>query len=285
MRRRFSSPVRRESTAENCPVTPITPRTASGSRATSWPATRTSPPSAPINVDRICTVVVLPAPLGPSSAKIEPSATFRSMPSSATFSPNDLRRPVAFSAGRTIVVVMPPPFVAAFAKERRTMMSPQEVRARTSTGSSPGSGGPEASRSFCTLPNRVLRSSQAATPSRTPTSTVPAAVSATTAPRATSPRRTSPFAVFAVTAASAWSTEILPLAAFTRRSPVTSPIRVSPLEFLTTAAPSMLPITKAPEPVVIWLSPAARFTLISPAPLLSCTGPAWSSWMSPRPTL
>ena len=91
--------------------------------------------------------------------------------------------------------------------------------------------------------------------------------------------------VFAVTAASAWSTEILPLAAFTRRSPVTSPIRVSPLEFLTTAAPSMLPITKAPEPVLIWLSPAARFTLISPAPLLSCTGPACSSWMSPRPTL
>ena len=43
---------------------------------------------------------------------------------------------------------------------------------------------------------------------------------------------------------------ILPLAAFTRRSPVTSPIHVSPLEFLTTAVPSTLPIRTAPEPVV-----------------------------------
>ena len=61
---RFSSPVSRPSTAENWPVTPIAARTASASRATSWPATRTSPPSAPIRVDRIWTAVVLPAPFG-----------------------------------------------------------------------------------------------------------------------------------------------------------------------------------------------------------------------------
>ena len=36
-------------------------------------------------------MVVLPAPLGPSSAKTVPSATSRSMPSSTTCSPNDLR--------------------------------------------------------------------------------------------------------------------------------------------------------------------------------------------------
>ena len=36
----------------------------------SWPATRSSPASAPIRVERIWTIVVLPAPLGPSSAKI-----------------------------------------------------------------------------------------------------------------------------------------------------------------------------------------------------------------------
>ena len=40
IRVRFSSPVSRSSTAENWPVTPIAARTASGSRARSWPATR-----------------------------------------------------------------------------------------------------------------------------------------------------------------------------------------------------------------------------------------------------
>src|SRR5207342_1815748 len=87
-------------------------RTASGSAARSWPATRISPPSAPIRVDRICTMVVFPAPLGPSSEKIVPSATVRSMPSSTTLSPNDFRSPVAEIAVRVavIVVVIPPPF-------------------------------------------------------------------------------------------------------------------------------------------------------------------------------
>ena len=99
-------------------------------------------------MDRICTVVVLPAPLGPSSAKIDPSATFRSMPSSAVFSPNDLRRPVAFERRPDHRGGHASPFPAAFAKERRTVMSPKEVRARTSTASSPGSGRSEASRSF-----------------------------------------------------------------------------------------------------------------------------------------
>ena len=60
------------------------------------------PASAPIRVDRIWTVVVLPAPFGPSSAKIVPSATSRSMPSSTTWSPKDLRRPVAVIADRCV---------------------------------------------------------------------------------------------------------------------------------------------------------------------------------------
>ena len=46
-----------------------------------------SPPSAPIRVERIWTIVVLPAPFGPSSAKTVPSATSRSTPSSTTWSP------------------------------------------------------------------------------------------------------------------------------------------------------------------------------------------------------
>jgi hypothetical protein len=57
------------------------------------------------------TVVVLPAPLGPSSAKIVPSATSRSMPSSTALSPNDLRSPVARIAGRVRVLVMVPRLV------------------------------------------------------------------------------------------------------------------------------------------------------------------------------
>src|SRR4029450_9472285 len=73
--------------------------------------TRTSPASAPISVVRMLTVVVLPAPLGPSSAKIVPSATVRSMPSSTTWPPKDLHSPVALIAGRDGMVVMLPRLV------------------------------------------------------------------------------------------------------------------------------------------------------------------------------
>src|SRR5262249_56517177 len=51
-----------------------------GSCATSWPATRTPPPPPPISEDSMCTAVVLPAPLGPNSAKVVPSVKVRSMP-------------------------------------------------------------------------------------------------------------------------------------------------------------------------------------------------------------
>jgi len=80
-------------------------------------------------------------------------------------------------------------------------MSPKELRARTSTVSSDGPGRPPASSRLCTCPKPVCRSSQAATPQRTETSTLPHAVRATMTPRATSSRRMSPFAVLAVTAA------------------------------------------------------------------------------------
>jgi hypothetical protein len=87
MRRRFSSAVSRLSTAENCPVTPIAARTASGSAAGSAPATVICPPSGRISVERICTAVVLPAPFGPSRANTVPAGTCRSMPSSTSLSP------------------------------------------------------------------------------------------------------------------------------------------------------------------------------------------------------
>jgi hypothetical protein len=54
-------------------------------------------------------VVVLPAPLGPSSEKIVPSGTSRSMPSSTTWSPNDLRNPAALIANWDELAGMLPP--------------------------------------------------------------------------------------------------------------------------------------------------------------------------------
>ena len=68
-------------------------------------------------------------------------------------------------------------------EERWTTMSPIEVWARTSTASSPGSGGSAWARSFRTWPNFVSRSNQAGTPSRTPIPTLPNAVWATTVSR------------------------------------------------------------------------------------------------------
>ena len=51
-------------------------------------------------------MVVFPAPLGPSSEKIAPSATLRSIPSSTTLSPNDFRSPVTEIAVRVTVIVV-----------------------------------------------------------------------------------------------------------------------------------------------------------------------------------
>src|SRR5215475_9963150 len=64
-----------------------------------------SPASAAVKVDRMCTIVVLPAPLGPSRAKMVPSATVRSTPSSATWSSKDLRTARALIAGADVLIV------------------------------------------------------------------------------------------------------------------------------------------------------------------------------------
>ncbi|GAA3259021.1 hypothetical protein GCM10010532_110220 [Dactylosporangium siamense] len=48
-------------------------------------------------------MVVLPAPLGPSSEKMMPSGTCRSMPLSTTWLPYDLRRPVMAIAGMFVM--------------------------------------------------------------------------------------------------------------------------------------------------------------------------------------
>ena len=59
---------------------------------------RAVPRSALMSVDRMRTVVVLPAPLGPSMAKMVPAGTSKSIPSSTTVPPNALPSPVTDSA-------------------------------------------------------------------------------------------------------------------------------------------------------------------------------------------
>ena len=46
----------------------------------------------------IRTIVVFPAPFGPSRAKMVPSSTVTPMPSSTTLSPKDFRKPVVLTA-------------------------------------------------------------------------------------------------------------------------------------------------------------------------------------------
>ena len=70
-------------------------RSCRASRTTSRPSTVAVPESGLSSVVRIRTVVVLPAPLGPSKPSTVPSATVRSRPSSAVTSPYVLTRPSA----------------------------------------------------------------------------------------------------------------------------------------------------------------------------------------------
>ena len=83
-------------------VRPIRCRTASASATTSYPATRAVPDVGRESVVIIRTVVVLPAPLGPSIEKTDPSGTVKLTPSTAVKSPNLLTRSTASMAGALI---------------------------------------------------------------------------------------------------------------------------------------------------------------------------------------
>src|SRR5690348_3160984 len=69
--------------------------TAAAARTTSWPATRAQPLSGRDSVVRIRTAVVLPAPFGPSTPRMDPAGTWRSMPARATVWPYRLVSPSA----------------------------------------------------------------------------------------------------------------------------------------------------------------------------------------------
>ena len=84
---RFSWPVSFSSTAAYWPVRPMTERTSSAWRTTSSPATEAVPPSGCSRVASTRTVVVLPAPFGPSRPSTVPSSTVRLTPCSARVSP------------------------------------------------------------------------------------------------------------------------------------------------------------------------------------------------------
>src|ERR1700722_18749355 len=66
------------------------------------------PESDGIRVERMRTIVVLPAPFGPSSARIDPSAAVRFTWSSTQWLPNDLHTPRATIPGVSVGPVIGP---------------------------------------------------------------------------------------------------------------------------------------------------------------------------------
>src|SRR5262249_17481013 len=82
---------------------------APGSAATSIPSSQALPADAPMSAVRRRTVVVLPAPFGPSRAKTSPGASSRSRSRIAHWSPNRRPSPIVRTIGRSVravVVVM-----------------------------------------------------------------------------------------------------------------------------------------------------------------------------------
>src|SRR5665647_1710370 len=79
--------------------TPIRALAATGSDHTSWPSTSTVPASGRSRPVIIDSVVVLPAPLGPTRPYIDPAGTSSESPSTARLSPYVLTRSVTRSAG------------------------------------------------------------------------------------------------------------------------------------------------------------------------------------------
>src|SRR6516162_2728936 len=106
---RFSRPVKNGSTAAYWPDKPISRRTAAGFLATSNPATHARPRSGLSNVARIRTIVVFPAPLGPSTPSTPPAGNSRSTPSSAATGPKRLPSPSATIAAPAIACLLAPP--------------------------------------------------------------------------------------------------------------------------------------------------------------------------------
>ena len=100
---RFSVPVSSSSTEAYWPVSASNWRTWTASDTTSYPQTLACPPSGFSSVDRMRTIVVLPAPFGPSRASTRPASAEMSTPARAWVLPNRLVNP---SAAITVVMVV-----------------------------------------------------------------------------------------------------------------------------------------------------------------------------------
>src|ERR1700674_1872273 len=105
----FSSTVKSRSLVRACGITPIVRRTASGSRATSCPSTRTAPAVIGISVVIIRINVDFPAPFGPSSPKISPSFTANEISSTAVNAPYRLTiRSTSIASGASAAISLRP---------------------------------------------------------------------------------------------------------------------------------------------------------------------------------
>ena len=130
----------------------------------------------------------------------------------------------------------------------------------------------------------MFSSSQAALPSRTPTSTLPFLDVADTLPRTTSPIRTSPLELEAVMSDSARSTDSgQPLEALTFAGPVTTPIWIVPLPVETLAVPSTVPIRMSPDPLCHLGGAARPVDGDLPTPVRMFSGSASPIRTAPKP--
>src|SRR3954452_18299092 len=100
------------------------------SRATSWPRTCATPRPIGRSVVRMRIVVVLPAPLGPSSPNISPCWTSRSTPSTARCSPNANTRSSQRTAGVASITRPAPACRGAARGGEPTRAAPRRRRGR-----------------------------------------------------------------------------------------------------------------------------------------------------------
>ena len=84
MKRTVFITVSNGSMVTSCGTRPISARAARKSATTSWPATVIRPSASAVMPQIIEISVVLPAPFGPSRARISPSSMARSTPFSAS---------------------------------------------------------------------------------------------------------------------------------------------------------------------------------------------------------
>ena len=147
---------------------------------------------------------------------------------------------------------------------RRTKMSPEPVRACTTTVSSPSAGPADDSRPLLTTPDDVTRSSRAAVPSGMPTSTSPLLVCAVNAPLTALATATDPDAVCVLTLPCSRPIVIPPLAAWNFRSPSSSPIVASPEAVEMDALPSTRCTATSPEAVSALMFPSRASSATSP---------------------